>query len=183
MKTNQTSFGKCEVVPRAYWEAGVPYVAGGRSHAGFDCSGLVWYLYHQSGINIPASSSGQATCGTKIPIYEVELGDIVVYEYFNGDFHTGIYVGGCRVIDAMSRTPAEYSGVKIRHLYNDAITLNGLKRIYAARVKGGNLNGWSGGWEKLKPSFFDYGNDANYGWKLYHSHSVWNLHCSLHTRP
>ena len=160
VKTNQTKFSQEEIATRAYWELNVPYVANGKSHSGFDCSGLVWYAYHQSGIEIPASSAGQAKCGTKIPIYHVQTGDIVVYEYFNGSFHTGIYAGNLKVVDAMQWTPSQYSGVKIRHLYDDAITLNGLKRIYAVRVKGA----YHGQSEPSFPSFMSKSNDALYGW-------------------
>ncbi len=76
---------------------GVPYVFGGESPAGFDCSGLVAYVFAQFGISLPHSSMLQGEMGTRIPYSQALPGDVVV---MHGGSHVGIYIGGGRMIDA-----------------------------------------------------------------------------------
>jgi cell wall-associated NlpC family hydrolase len=76
---------------------GVPYVYGGASPAGFDCSGFVEYVYAQVGVSLPHSAAEQGRMGTRIPVSEAIAGDVVVMD---GGSHVGIYVGGGRMIDA-----------------------------------------------------------------------------------
>jgi cell wall-associated NlpC family hydrolase len=76
---------------------GVPYVFGGESPSGFDCSGLVAYVYAQFGISLPHSSLAQAAMGTRISTASARPGDVVV---MSGGSHIGIYLGGGRMIDA-----------------------------------------------------------------------------------
>jgi len=76
---------------------GVPYVFGGESTSGFDCSGLVAYVYAQFGIRLPHSSALQGSIGTKIARSAALPGDVVVMD---GGSHVGIYIGGGRMIDA-----------------------------------------------------------------------------------
>ena len=79
---------------------GVPYVWGGSSPSGFDCSGLCQYSYRQVGISIPRTSRTQFTSGQFIPPARTDLlepGDLVFFAY-GGDptqvHHVGMYVGG-----------------------------------------------------------------------------------------
>lgn len=79
---------------------GVPYLWGGTTPRGFDCSGLVQYAYRQIGISIPRTSRVQFTFGQFIPPSRTDLleaGDLVFFGY-NGDpkqvHHVGMYVGG-----------------------------------------------------------------------------------------
>lgn len=76
---------------------GVPYVFGGESTRGFDCSGLVAYVYAQVGVRLPHSSKLQGEMGTRIPYASARPGDVLV---FNGGSHVGIYIGGGKMIDA-----------------------------------------------------------------------------------
>jgi cell wall-associated NlpC family hydrolase len=76
---------------------GVPYVYGGESPAGFDCSGLVAYVYAQVGISLPHSSMEQGHMGTRVSVEDAQPGDVVV---FNGGTHVGIYIGAGHMIDA-----------------------------------------------------------------------------------
>jgi cell wall-associated NlpC family hydrolase len=76
---------------------GVPYVFGGESPSGFDCSGLVAYVYAQVGIRLPHSSMLQGHMGTRVSLANARPGDVVV---FNGGSHVGIYIGGGHMIDA-----------------------------------------------------------------------------------
>ena len=90
----------------AQQELGVPYVWGGASPAGFDCSGLVQWVYGQDGIKIPRTSREQKAAGVSIPLSQAQPGDLLLYTY-NGspsnpgpDNHIGIYTGPGQMIDA-----------------------------------------------------------------------------------
>ncbi|GAP79675.1 NLP/P60 family protein [Brachybacterium sp. SW0106-09] len=74
---------------------GTPYVYGGTSPSGWDCSGLVQWVYAQHGISLPRGASDQAAAGTVIPRSEARPGDLV---YKPG--HIGIYAGGNQFVDA-----------------------------------------------------------------------------------
>lgn len=78
---------------------GVPYVSGGSSPDGWDCSGFVQYVYAEAGISLPRTSYAQGGSGTLVSAAEAQPGDIVYYGY-----HVGIYVGDGMMIDA--GTPA-----------------------------------------------------------------------------
>ena len=74
---------------------GVPYVWGGASPSGFDCSGLVMYVYAQLGISLPHYTVSQ--WNVTQPISSPAPGDLV---FFNGLGHVGIYLGGGQIVDA-----------------------------------------------------------------------------------
>jgi cell wall-associated NlpC family hydrolase len=74
---------------------GTPYVYGGTSPSGWDCSGFVQWVYAQHGINLPRGAGDQAAVGTVIPRSEARPGDLV---YKPG--HIGIYAGGNTFVDA-----------------------------------------------------------------------------------
>jgi cell wall-associated NlpC family hydrolase len=70
---------------------GTPYVWGGASPSGFDCSGFVMYVYAQVGISLPHNAAAQYGYGTPVDRSQLQAGDLV---FFNGLGHNGIYVGG-----------------------------------------------------------------------------------------
>jgi peptidoglycan DL-endopeptidase CwlO len=76
---------------------GVPYRWGGASPAGFDCSGLVMYVYAQVGVSLPHSSYSQYGMGSPVSRGDLQPGDLV---FFDGLGHVGIYVGGNSFIHA-----------------------------------------------------------------------------------
>ena len=83
---------------------GVPYVWGGETPKGFDCSGFVQYVYAKHGINLPRTADIQATVGQKVDRKEDLMpGDLV---FFASDYenisHVGIYVGDNKMIHASS---------------------------------------------------------------------------------
>jgi peptidoglycan DL-endopeptidase CwlO len=85
------------VVAIAEHYLGVPYVWGGASPSGFDCSGLVMYVFAQVGVSLPHSSYSQYGMGSPVSRDQLQPGDLV---FFDGLGHVGIYVGGGSFIHA-----------------------------------------------------------------------------------
>ena len=77
----------------------MPYVWGGNTPAGFDCSGLVQWAYAQVGISLPHYSGAQFDDTTQIPLADIEPGDLLFYGP-GGDEHVAMYVGGGSMIEA-----------------------------------------------------------------------------------
>lgn len=74
---------------------GVPYLSGGTTPDGFDCSGFVSYVYAQLGISLPRTSSAIKAAGTVVPASEAQPGDLI---WSPG--HISIYAGGDQQIDS-----------------------------------------------------------------------------------
>lgn len=83
------------IVAEAYKYIGTPYVSGGASPGGFDCSGFVQYVYAQFGISLPRTSSAQASAGYRVSAAEAQPGDLI---WAPG--HIGIYLGNGQHIAA-----------------------------------------------------------------------------------
>ncbi len=94
-----------QVVSIAMSYIGVPYVWGGASPGGFDCSGLVMYSFAQLGISLPHSSYAMWNYGTPVPSDQLQPGDMV---FFDGLGHVGLYIGGGEFVDA------PYTGAFVR---------------------------------------------------------------------
>ena len=78
---------------------GVWYQWGGASRAGVDCSGLVMLAYDAAGIYLPHYSGAQYADTMRVPLYDIQPGDLLFYGY-NGDEHVAMYVGHGDMIEA-----------------------------------------------------------------------------------
>jgi peptidoglycan DL-endopeptidase CwlO len=85
------------VVGIAMQYLGVPYVWGGASPSGFDCSGFIMYVYAQVGVSLPHHAASQYGMGSPVSRDQLQPGDLV---FFNGLGHAGIYIGGGQFIHA-----------------------------------------------------------------------------------
>ena len=92
--------GHSSVVGIAQRYLGVPYVYGGASPSGFDCSGLAMYCYAQIGIGLSHGATDQQHSSTPVPISALQPGDLVFFGSASYSYHVGIYVGGGSMIHA-----------------------------------------------------------------------------------
>jgi cell wall-associated NlpC family hydrolase len=96
---------------------GTPYVWGGTSPSGFDCSGFVQYVYAHFGKKLPRISADQARAGKRIALGAMRPGDLVAWDNSsrnNGADHIAIYLGNGLLIEA----PRPGASVRISHLYD-----------------------------------------------------------------
>ncbi|WP_138761168.1 NlpC/P60 family protein [Modestobacter altitudinis] len=110
------------VVQAASKYLGVPYAWGGTdASTGFDCSGLVQQVYSDLGVDLPRTSSQQATSGRAVAsLAEAQPGDLVFYDYSPsrpGIDHVGIYVGNGQMIAA----PQEGEVVQVQDVGNPTV--------------------------------------------------------------
>jgi cell wall-associated NlpC family hydrolase len=89
---------------------GAPYQNGGSSPAGFDCSGLVWYVFDQHGIHLPRTVTEQFQLGSHIDKGDVRAGDLLFFDTGGARLsgtratHVGISIGGDEFVHAPSMT-------------------------------------------------------------------------------
>lgn len=87
---------------------GVPYVYGGSSPSGFDCSGFTMYIFSQVGIKLPHGATSQLSYGTSVSRSELQPGDLVFFQDYGAvASHAGIYIGGDQFVHASS---SSYNG-------------------------------------------------------------------------
>ena len=108
-----------DVISYARQYLGTPYVWGGTSPNGFDCSGFVQYVYRNAaGISLPRDTYGQIGAGSRVSQDQLQPGDLV----FPNAGHVGIYIGGGQMIHApksgdvvkISSVWSFYAGVRIK---------------------------------------------------------------------
>ena len=100
------------LISTAYDYVGVPYVFGGTTPWGFDCSGYTQYVFRQMGIEIPRTADAQYYAYPKVSASELEPGDLVFFEtYEPGPSHCGIYIGNGQMLQAGSSTGVTVSNV------------------------------------------------------------------------
>ncbi|GAA3676309.1 hypothetical protein GCM10023081_13250 [Arthrobacter ginkgonis] len=93
-----TAFGS-RIASMALGFKGSPYVWGGSSPSGWDCSGFVQYVYGKAGISLPHNTTAIRTSGKFVRTSTPKVGDLV---YQNGGSHVGIYIGDGKMIGAQN---------------------------------------------------------------------------------
>lgn len=86
------------VVQESFKYLGIPYLWGGTTTSGFDCSGFMQYIFRQHGVNLPRVSQDQQKVGKTIPLSEKQPGDLVFFN--NPATHVGLYIGNNQYIHA-----------------------------------------------------------------------------------
>lgn len=89
------------LVEKALSLIGVPYVFGGTSRSGFDCSGFTQYVFKGFGISLPRTAAEQFNVGSSVSRAQLQPGDLVFFTtYASGASHVGIYIGGGSFVHA-----------------------------------------------------------------------------------
>lgn len=106
-----------QIVETAKKYLGVPYVWGGTSPSGFDCSGFVYYVLRSCGISVSRTLATMYQQGTPVSKQQLQPGDVVFFQntYKSGISHVGIYVGDGKFIHA----PHSGEVVSYANLYSD----------------------------------------------------------------
>ena len=129
-----------EVADYALGFVGSPYLWGGSSPAGFDCSGLVKYVYSHFGIDLPHSSRLMSTYGVAVDRAALQPGDLVFF--FDPVHHVGIYVGNGKMVDAAGLG----LGVRIDRLWS---SYTGARRLLPTRYQQNDAHlAYSGAWNR-----------------------------------
>jgi len=119
-----------ELALHALSHIGVPYRYGGASPTnGFDCSGLVQYVYHRgAGLALPRNTQALSAVGAPVPDGTLEPGDLVFFDTLRKPYsHVGIYLGDQRFIHAPT-TGGYVELVDMRHRYWQS-RFNGARRL------------------------------------------------------
>ncbi|MCR8850569.1 LysM peptidoglycan-binding domain-containing protein [Rossellomorea sp. SC111] len=121
------SFNASTLLSHAKAQLGIPYVWGGSTTSGFDCSGFIYYAFNKSGVKVTRTSS-EGYYNRSYYVNKPAIGDLVFFEntYKKGISHLGIYVGDNKFIHAGD------NGVEITSLSNSywKSKLDGFKRFY-----------------------------------------------------
>jgi cell wall-associated NlpC family hydrolase len=142
---DSSSFGAtgtgAEVVGAATKYLGVPYKWGGTDPtSGLDCSGFTQRVYSDLGIDLPRTSSQQATAGRPVAsLAEAQPGDLVFFDNSStraGIDHVGMYIGGGKMIAA----PQEGDVVKVQNVGDPTL----IRRVLADNTKAATLSATSG---------------------------------------
>lgn len=105
MPPNRNDAKLRNILRAAYSVIGTPYVFGGTTPYGFDCSGFTQYAFARAGVSIPRTADVQYYSGRRVPIDNLRPGDLVFFTtYEPGASHCGIYLGNGQFIHAGSST-------------------------------------------------------------------------------
>lgn len=120
-RIRRPALGRLAVVIAAR-ELGTPYRYGGSSPSGFDCSGLVSYVYGKLGVSLPHNAAAQFAYGRAVDRRHLQPGDLV---FFHGLGHVGLYIGRGRIIHA----PQSGERVEIQSLASRDGDVVGARRL------------------------------------------------------
>lgn len=93
------STGNSSIASMAKQYIGSPYVFGGSTPGGWDCSGFVQYIYGKAGVSLPHNAAAQRASGKLVRTSSPKPGDLV---FQSNDSHVGIYIGGGKMVGAQN---------------------------------------------------------------------------------
>lgn len=105
-------------------QVGKPYIYGGESAAGYDCSGLVQAAFRLAGISLPRTAAEQAAATSRVSLSNLQAGDLLFWTSngsVSGVYHVAIYLGGGRYVEAANPR----SGIHFETISNWAPDLAG----------------------------------------------------------
>lgn len=100
IKRSSTTASSANITAYALTFLGVPYVWGGTTPSGFDCSGYVQYVYSHFGINVGRTTYTQQYAGTKISVASAQAGDLYFWGSYGSAYHVAIALGGGQYVMA-----------------------------------------------------------------------------------
>lgn len=106
-------------------QLGTPYRYAGISPSGFDCSGLVAYVYGRLGVDLPHNAAAQFDYGRPVSRSRLRPGDLV---FFHGLGHVGLYIGRGKII----HSPQSGERVEIQSLAERSGSVEGARRLVRA---------------------------------------------------
>lgn len=100
IKRSSTTASSANITAYALTFLGVPYVWGGTTPSGFDCSGYVQYVYSHFGINVGRTTYTQQYAGTKISVASAQAGDLYFWGSYGSAYHVAIALGSGQYVMA-----------------------------------------------------------------------------------
>lgn len=98
--TSGASGSLAGAIGTALAQIGVPYVWGGSTPAGFDCSGLTSYAAASVGISLPRTAAAQSTLGHSVSLSALQPGDLLFWGGVGSAYHVALYIGGGKYVHA-----------------------------------------------------------------------------------
>lgn len=114
-KAGSTSGSSVLAIAARY--VGIPYVYGGTTPKGFDCSGYIGYVYRQLGVSLPRTANDQMNATKRISRSEARPGDLVFFVSGGRAYHDGIYAGGNMMYDS----PRTGKSIAKREIWSSAV--------------------------------------------------------------
>ncbi|WP_373893257.1 C40 family peptidase [Virgibacillus natechei] len=102
--SSSSGSGMSAVINAGFDHLGLPYVWGGKTPSGFDCSGFVSWAFAQGGYSIPSTTGALAGIGSSVSYSNAQPGDMVFFDTGGSNSHVGIYLGGGQFIGAQNST-------------------------------------------------------------------------------